>query len=98
MRLTQAALAECTGVTEQTIRKIEHGEGNPQLDILCVLIKELQIDPDEVFYPSQNTDTPGRKQLELIIADCTDEQLSALLPIIRGALEVINGNKRRAVK
>lgn len=29
-KLTQAELAEKTGVTEQTIRKIEHGDGNPQ--------------------------------------------------------------------
>ena len=33
-KLTQAELAERTSVTEQTIRKIEHGEGNPQLDVL----------------------------------------------------------------
>ena len=37
--MTQAALAESTGVTEQTIRKIEHGEGNLQLDVLSALIE-----------------------------------------------------------
>ena len=81
MRLTQAALAESTGITEQTIRKIEHGDGNPQLDILCALIKALQIDPAEVFYPSRNSDAPGRKQLEILIADCSDDQIAMLIII-----------------
>ena len=54
-RMTQAELAEKAGVTEQTIRKIEHGEGNPQLDVLCALVTTLMIDPSEIFtvFPSQ---------------------------------------------
>ena len=51
LKMTQAGLAERTGVTEQTIRKIEHGEGNPQLDVLDSLVTALQIDPTEIFFP-----------------------------------------------
>lgn len=98
LRMTQAALAEITSVTEQTIRKIEHGEGNPQLDVLFALIKALQIDPTEVFYPSDTAETPARKHLEILISDCSDDQLAALIPIVRGALEVIKGNKQDAIK
>ena len=47
--MTQAALAESTGVTEQTIRKIEHGEGNLQLDVLSALIEVLQMDRQSVL-------------------------------------------------
>ena len=97
MGMTQATLAEITGVTEQTIRKIEHGEGNPQLDVLFALITALQIDPEEVFYPSYQSDTPYRKQLAILLSDCTDDQISALIPIIKGALEVIAGKKQNAV-
>ena len=60
-RITQAELAEKSGVTEQTIRKIEHGEGNPQLDVFCSLISVLGIDPSEIVYPQKKLSDPARK-------------------------------------
>lgn len=98
LNMTQAALAESTGVTEQTIRKIEHGEGNPQLDVLSALIEVLQIDPTEIFYPSETAEAPARKQLEIMLSDCSDDQIASLIPIIRGALEVVKGKKLNAIK
>ena len=98
LNMTQAALAESTGVTEQTIRKIEHGEGNPQLDVLFALVKALQIDPTEIFYPSDTSEAPARKQLEILLSDCTDDQIASLMPIVRGALEVVKGKKLNAIK
>ena len=96
--MTQAALAECAGVTEQTIRKIEHGEGNPQWDVLVALIKALQIDPAEIFYPSCTEDAPARKQLKIMLADCTDDQIASLIPIFRSILEFLKGSKISARK
>lgn len=96
-KLTQAELAERTGVTEQTIRKIEHGEGNPQLDVLYSLITELGIDPAEIFYPATVAEGSSLRQLNILLSGCTDEQIAALFPIIKGALEVVNGKKKKAV-
>ena len=96
--MTQAALEESTGVTEQTIRKIEHGEGNLQLDVLSALIEVLQIDPTEIFYPSETADAPARKQLEIMLSDCSDDQIASLIPIVSGALEVVKGKKLNAIK
>ena len=90
-RMTQAELAEKAGVTEQTIRKIEHGEGNPQLDVLCALITTLMIDPAEIFYPQADPEDPARKQLEILLGDCTDDQIRCLLPIVEAALEIVKG-------
>ena len=97
-RMTQAELAEKAGVTEQTIRKIEHGEGNPQLDVLCALVTTLKIDPAEVFYPQAVPENPARKQLEILIADCSDEQIRDLLPVIEAALGIVKGRSLTAVK
>ena len=83
MKMTQATLAEKTGVTEQTIRKIEHGDGNPQLDVLYALVTTLQIDPSEIFYPGNNQNNQARKMLEILLAECSDNQIASLLPIIR---------------
>ena len=89
LKMTQAGLAERTGVTEQTIRKIEHGEGNPQLDVLDSLVTALQIDPTKIFFPMENGENVARKQLEILLADCSDSQIRELIPVIRAALGII---------
>ena len=96
--MTQAELAEKTGVTEQTIRKIEHGEGNPQLDVLCSLISSLEIDPAEIVYPQQEITDPARKQLEILLADCSDEQIRDLLPVVEAALRIVKGRSLTAAQ
>lgn len=98
LKLTQAELAEKAGVTEQTVRKIEHGKGNPQLDVLFSLITELQVDPAEIFYPNEIRDNPARKQLEIILSDCNDAQIDALLPIVDAALKIIKSQSINALK
>lgn len=97
-KMTQAELAERAGVTEQTIRKIEHGEGNPQLDVLCALITTLMIDPTEIFYPQVDPEDPARKQLEILLGDCSDDQIHDLLPIIEAALGIVKGRSLTTAK
>ena len=91
LKMTQAELAEKAGVTEQTIRKIEHGEDNPQLEVLCSLITTLGIDPSEIIYPRQDSNKQYIKQLEILLSDCTDNQIRDLLPVIKAALEIVKG-------
>lgn len=90
-RMTQAELAEKAGVTEQTIRKIEHGEGNPQLEVLYALISTLKIDPEEIFYPKPADTDQAKKQLVFLIADCTDDQIREILPVIEDVLKIVKG-------
>ena len=97
-KMTQAELAEKAGVTEQTIRKIEHGEGNPQLDVLCALVTTLMIDPAEIFYPQADPEDPARKQLEILLGDCSDDQIHDLLPVIEAALGIVKGRSLTAAK
>ena len=98
MKMTQATLAEKTGVTEQTIRKIEHGDGNPQLDVFCSLITVLGIDPSEIVYPQKKLSDPARKQLEIMLADCSDEQIRNLLPVVEAALGIVKGHSLATTK
>ena len=98
LKMTQAELAERSDVTEQTIRKIEHGEGNPQLDVLYSLVTELQIDPSEIFYPNKTEEGAAKKQLEILLADCSDEQIRDLLPVAEAALGIVKGRSLTAGK
>ena len=91
-RMTQAELAEKAGVTEQTIRKIEHGEGNPQLEVLYALITSLKINPDEIFYPKENAFELEKKQLDLLLADCSVDQIREILPVVEAVLKIVRGH------
>ena len=48
--LTQAELAEKTGIDSRTILNIENYHGNPKLQVLYPLIRALGIDANEIFY------------------------------------------------
>lgn len=98
LKMTQAELAEKTGVTEQTIRKIEHGEGNPQLDVLCSLITVLGVNPIQIVFPQQETVDPDRERLEMLLADCTDDQVHDLLPVMEAIIKIVKGRSLTAVK
>ena len=91
LKMTQSELAEKAGVTEQTIRKIEHGEGNPQLEVLYALITSLKIDPEEIFYPKTNEFELEKKQLDLLLADCSVDQIQEILPVVEAALKIVKG-------
>lgn len=97
-KLTQAELAERIGVNKQTIRKIEHYDSNPKFKALVPLIRELQIDPSEFFYPETPTDNSARKQLDMLLAECSEAQIEALIPIIRAAVDVFQGELVTAIK
>ena len=97
-RMTQAELAEKAGVTEQTIRKIEHGDGNPQFEVVCALVTTLMIDPAEIFYPEADPEDPARKELEILLGDCSEGQIRDLLPVIEAVLRIVKGRSLTAVK
>ena len=98
LKMTQAELAEKAGITEQTVRKIEHGNSNPQLEVLVPLIRVLHIDPSEFFYPESIRIDSSGKQLEILLSQCSDAQFEALIPIIRAAVEVFQSELVAAIK
>lgn len=97
-KLTQAQLAEMAGTTEQTIRKIERGDSNLQMSVLFPLIRALHIDPSEVFYPETAIDCGAKKQLNLLVSDCKEEEIGLILPIVKSAAEVIRAKETLSIK
>ena len=97
-RMTQAELAKKAGVTEQTIRKIEHGDGNPQLDVLCSLITALDIDPMEIVYPQKEIGNQAKKQLDILLHDCSEEDIEVLLTICEAAINALKARNKIAIR
>lgn len=98
LKLTQAELAERTGVTEQTIRKIEHGSGNPQLSVLGPLISDLQIDPTEIFYLQESSETAVKRPLDILLSECSDRQLVELLPVFKAVIDLAKNSGISAIE
>ena len=90
--LTQVKLAEMVNVESRTIINIEGCEGNPMLENLYSLIRTLKIDPWEVFYPKLQQRDAAFRQLQLLLKECSDEEIASLLPICRAALSVLKSD------
>ena len=86
---TQAELAEKIGVTEQTVRKIEHYHANPQMDVLYSLIRILQIDPADIFYPEVEAAGAAKRQLKNLLSEIGNSEAEDLLPITQAVLSLL---------
>lgn len=96
--MTQIQLAERIGVDQRTIINIENYRGNPKFEVLFPLIRELDIDPWEVFYPEKDSGAEAMRQLRIILRECTEGEIDSLLPICRAALDVIKAKDSLSIK
>lgn len=87
--LSQGKLAEILNYDERTILNIEAGRGNPKFEKLHPLVTYLKIPADKIFYPSSQSPTPNHQKLFALLSDCTEQEASDLLPIIRSLLNLV---------
>lgn len=86
---TQNEVAGKIGIDVRTILNIENYRGNPKMHVIYPLIRALKIDPNEIFYPELQHEHPALRQLQFILADCTEEEAAALIPICETVLSVL---------
>jgi DNA-binding XRE family transcriptional regulator len=91
--LTQSQVAEKAGVDTRTVMNIENYKGNPKMEVLFPLIRTLQIDPWEVFYPELEQGSPAMRQLQLLLMESSEDEIEALLPICRAARDVLKAKE-----
>ena len=78
-KLTQLEVAERIQADERTILNIEHYKGNP-------LIRALGIDANAVFYPEKAHENGDLHRLQLLLDECSTEELSLLLSVCESVL------------
>lgn len=96
LRWTQAKLAEEADVSELTIRKFEHGEGNPQMNVLLPLLKTLRISPSALL-EDEDDPKPAQKEVQMILDDCSNDEIREIIPVIESVKKIIkkkNSNKK----
>lgn len=87
--LTQIKVAELVDIDQRTLINIENYNANPKMEVLYPLVCTLKIDPWLIFYPELQHRNAAFRQLQILLMDCSDEEIDALLPICRATLSVL---------
>lgn len=81
--LSQEALAEKIGVCKRTIIDIEKNNGNPKFEILCLLVRELDLPLYQVFYPEMIENLEIKNRLIQELAGCSEDEMKIILAVIK---------------
>ena len=87
--LTQNEVADSIDVDVRTIINIENYKGNPKLEVLYPLIRSLQIDAREIFYPEMQRESPALRQLRLLVEDCSEEEAATIIPVLQSVISAL---------
>ncbi len=98
LELTQSEVAEALDIDSRTILNIENYKGNPKMEILYPLIRTLKIDPCEIFQPEEHRSSPGMAQLRMLVADCSEQEALALIPVLNSVLSVLRSQNAISIK
>ena len=93
-RITQDYLAEKVGVQPRTILEIENGRGNPRFENLFVMVRLLDIAPNDIF----NYDcglTQDTEQLFQELSSFSEEEQRMAVAAARAVLQQIRYEKER---
>ena len=96
--LTQREVADKMNKDVRTVLNIENYKGNPKLEVLYPLVRALNIDPREVFYPNMQQESPALRKLRLLVDDCSEEEASAVLPVFQSVLHAIRSKGGTEIK
>lgn len=81
--LSQEALAERIGVCKRTIIDIENNTGNPKFEILCPLVRELNLPLYQVFYPDVEENFELKNVLMQEIDNCSEYEMKLILSVVK---------------
>ena len=96
-KVTQEDLSARLGIDPRTLTAIENYRGNPKFNILFPLIRELNINPEEIFYYDKPVENPEYERIKLLLADCTNEELRALFTICSTVLSVMRSEEKTKI-
>ena len=96
--LTQSQVAEAANIDVRTVLNIENYKGNPKMEVLYPLVRVLKMDSREIFYPEILQDSSVIRRLRLLVAECSEEEAAALIPVIESVLSVIRSDRATQIK
>lgn len=95
--LSQEALAEKLGICKRTIIDIEKNTGNPKFELLCLLVRELDLPLYQVFYPEIAESSETRNVLMKELSDCSDYEMKVILSVVKSLRDTLKSEKDKKV-
>ncbi len=90
--LTQNQVAEQIDVDVRTVLNIENHKGNPKMEVLFPLIRALKIDANSIFYPELSENQSSTFQFQVLLSQCSEHELQALLAVCQTVIQVWHSN------
>lgn len=81
-QLTQEQLANKLGVCSRFIISLEKGEGNPRLDILYKISRDLNISLDSLCTDDPSADNAQNQILIRELSTCTEAEVKIIYPVV----------------
>lgn len=89
-KLTQAALAEMSGVEPSNISHIERAATKLSLPTLVSIANALEVSPDELVYDNlKKSEHVSVSFIDELLADCTPSELKAIAEVIKTTKTVL---------
>ena len=92
--LTQAEVAASIDRDSRTVLNIENYKGNPKLEVLYPLVRALKIDSREIFNPEMQLESPALRQLQLMVAECSEAEADAIIPVVQAAIDLVRNRSK----
>lgn len=96
--LSQEALAEKLGVCKRTIMDIEKNTGNPKFELLCMLVRELDLPLYEVFYPELSNNAEMKNLLMKELSDCSDYEMKVILSVVKSLRYTLKNERKSSIE
>lgn len=94
MGLTQIKIGEKSGIEPSNISHIERGATKVSLPTLVSIANALEVSLDEIIYDSLVKNEHIKIELiDDLIKDCTSDELSAVIDIVKTTLNILRKNK-----
>lgn len=86
-KMTVEELTERIGISERYLYRIENEGKVPKFDVLYKLVRELSIDPRQIFYPEMCIEASDPERLSRMLYRCDERSLSIISATIVAALD-----------
>ena len=84
--ITIEALASKIGISERYLYRIENEKKNPSFEVLCKLIRVLNIKPDLIFYPEKPSKDSEVEDLVRMLYNCDERSIQVVRATVKALL------------
>lgn len=76
---------------------IEKNTGNPKFELLCMLVRELDLPLYEVFYPEVSDNSEVKNVLMKELSDCSEYEMKVILSVVKSLRDTLKSEKDKKV-